>query len=277
MPRFGTNAIERRMNGKETPAPVGSLTVVGTGISLGQITLEAQLALQAADAVFCVVLDEPTMAMLESFNSNITDLQSCYALGKLRRDSYDEMVESVVSAVRSGKQVCFALYGHPCVFAWPSREAVRILRAEGFEARILPGVSAEDCLFADLGIDPAEFGCQSYEATSFVRHDSAWDPYATLILWQVGLIGEHRFVKENPMTGLSTLIERLSNKYGPEHEAIVYEAANHPIFDPLIERTTIQGLLTANIEPTCTIAIQPLRRPSQAMRTSQELAGSVEP
>jgi len=29
---------------------------------------------------------------------------------------------------------------------------------------MLPGISAEDCLVADLGIDPASSGCQSYEA-----------------------------------------------------------------------------------------------------------------
>ena len=33
---------------------------------------------------------------------------------------------------------------------------------------MLPAISAEDCLFADVGIDPAMTGCQSYEATDFM-------------------------------------------------------------------------------------------------------------
>jgi hypothetical protein len=39
---------------------------------------------------------------------------------------------------------------------------------DGFDAVMLPGISAEDCLFADLGIDPGMIGCQSFEATDSI-------------------------------------------------------------------------------------------------------------
>jgi hypothetical protein len=39
---------------------------------------------------------------------------------------------------------------------------------------MLPGISAEDCLFADLGIDPGIYGCQSYEATDFLANGRPW-------------------------------------------------------------------------------------------------------
>ena len=40
---------------------------------------------------------------------------------------------------------------HPGVYVAPSHETVLRARAEGYPARMLPGISSEDCLFADLG------------------------------------------------------------------------------------------------------------------------------
>jgi hypothetical protein len=37
---------------------------------------------------------------------------------------------------------------------------------------MLPAVSAEDCLFADLGVDPGAAGCQSHEAADFLILDT---------------------------------------------------------------------------------------------------------
>ena len=86
--------------------------------------------------------------------------------------------------------MCAVFYGHPGVFVNPSHRAVAQARAEGFRAAMLPGVSAEDCLFADLGLDPGAHGCQSYEATDFVIRRRSCYPSALLILWQVGALGE---------------------------------------------------------------------------------------
>jgi hypothetical protein len=57
----------------------------------------------------------------------------------------------------------------------------------GVSARMLPGVSAEDNLIADLGVDPA--GLQSYEATGFLVYKYRFDTSAGLVLWQVGVLG----------------------------------------------------------------------------------------
>ncbi len=55
---------------------------------------------------------------------------------------------------------------------------------------MLPGISAEDCLFADLGVDPAEAGWQSYEATGSSSAAAAIEPRAALVLWQVDGVGK---------------------------------------------------------------------------------------
>ena len=47
---------------------------------------------------------------------------------------------------------------------------------EGFNAQMLAGISAEDCLFADLGLDPGKNGCQSFEATDFLIRRRQFEP-----------------------------------------------------------------------------------------------------
>jgi len=56
------------------------------------------------------------------------------------------MVERILKNVKDGFKVCVVFYGHPGVFVQPSHEAIRIARLEGFSARMLPGISAEELL-----------------------------------------------------------------------------------------------------------------------------------
>ena len=80
----------------------------------------------------------------------------CYDEGRPRLEAYKKMVERILKNVKDGLEVCVVFYGHPSVFVQPSHESVRIARLEGFSARMLPGISAEDCLFADIGLDPGK-------------------------------------------------------------------------------------------------------------------------
>jgi hypothetical protein len=57
--------------------------------------------------------------------------------------------------VRAGHNVIGIFYGHPGVFVSPAHRAIAIAREEGFKAKMLLGISAEDVLFTDLGVDPA--------------------------------------------------------------------------------------------------------------------------
>jgi hypothetical protein len=87
-------------------------------------------------------------------------------------------------------EVCVVFYGHPGVFVQPAHEAIRVARLEGFTARMLPGISAEDCLFADIEVDPGVYACQSFEATDFLVRKRKFDPRSPLVLWQIGSIGD---------------------------------------------------------------------------------------
>src|SRR5947209_8293105 len=169
----------------------GSLVIVGSGIRIvGQLTVEAIACIKDAELVLHLVSDPIAEVVLESLNpGHCESLVGFYAQGKPRIDTYHEMVGRILDGVRSGIKVCVVTYGHPGVFAYPTHEAVRRARAESFEARMIAGISAEDCLFADLGFDPASTGCLTFEATDFLIHNRRVDPTCLVILWQIGVVG----------------------------------------------------------------------------------------
>src|SRR3546814_4438280 len=111
------------------------------------------------------------------------------------------------------------------------------------------GVSAEDCLYADLGIDQGEVGCQHYEASQFMFYRRRIDPSAYLVLWQVGVAGD-RSVRRSS-TGRAhrrLLVERLAEDYPADHVVTLYEAATLPIMAPRMERMPMSKLVDADLQ-----------------------------
>jgi precorrin-2 methylase len=237
----------------------GQLVVVGTGIKLvAHTTLEALEWLERADVVFYAVNEPATEKWLRRLNASSITLADCYASGKPRRQTYREMVERIMAAVRAGALVCTAFYGHPGVFAIPTHEAIRRARREGFRAQMLPGISTDGCLFADLGVDPARSGCQSFEATDFLAFKRRFDPTSALILWQAGVIGEasvgRRKARRERLELLAAVLRR---HYGRQHPVVLYEAAQFPVSDPRITRTRVSALASATVRPITTLYIPP--------------------
>ncbi len=243
--------------------PRGSLVVVGTGIEcFGHLTAGARAQLRGADRVLYVVADPLTEQEIRRLNPRAESLQHLYARGKRRLATYAEMAGRMVAEVRKGRRVCAALYGHPGVFAIPAHAAIRMLRDEGYPARMLPAVSADACLIADLGVDPAADGWQSYEATDFLLRGRRPDPAACLVLWQVGVIG----CVDYPEGGvnrrnLEVLVEELARTYPRRHEVVIYEAATLPGVPPVIERVRLEDLANAPVSSISTLFVPPASRP----------------
>ncbi|HEV8692573.1 MAG TPA: SAM-dependent methyltransferase, partial [Lysobacter sp.] len=209
----------------------GSLVCVGLGMTLGaHISPRSRSHIEQADVVFGLVSDPLVELWLHDMHPNVRSLQPYYGEGKSRHDTYREMVAAMLEEVRAGQRVCGAFYGHPGVFARVPHQAIEQARSGGFAAHMEPGISAEDCLYADLGIDPGRFGCQHYEASQFMFYRRRIDPSAYLVLWQIGLAGDRslrRFATEPEYRRL--LIELLVEDYPLDHEVIIYEAATLPI------------------------------------------------
>jgi precorrin-6B methylase 1 len=237
----------------------GSLTVVGTGIkAIVQFTGEATSAIVEADRVLYLVADAITERYIQSLNPYCESLYRFYSAAKDRSVTYEEIVSYVVEHVVKGQRICVPLYGHPTVFSYPGREAVRRLRERGFSASVLPGISAEDCLLADLGVDPGAQGCQSFEATDFLVHNKQFDPTSILILWQIALVGIRTTPTEKCyLPGVQLLSRHLAMYYETNHEVVVYEAAQHVLVASKIQRVTIGSLPDADIGPFSTLYVGP--------------------
>jgi hypothetical protein len=236
-----------------------SLTVIGTGIMFpSQMTFEAAENIKSADVTLFNVGNHPLAVewLKENARSHI-DLYGFYEDGKSRKQSYEEMVDAVLDELRKGRDVAAAFYGHPGVFVGPGFQAMKQARAEGFEACMLPGVSAVDCMFADLEFDPAVYGCTMVEASDYVLMQRDYDPTMPLIIWQAGVVGDVSFNAKGRGSSENEdmLKRRLLRDYAPDHLIINYIAATLPGMSSRTRSATIGTLeqLQLNASSTCVV------------------------
>ena len=224
------------------------------------LTPRARAWLEAADVVFVAASDALVEAWVATINPRLRSLQSHYAEGKPRQQSYREMVTAMLDEVRAGRRVVGAFYGHPGVFAQVPHAAIAQARAEGFDASMEPGISAEDCLYADLGFDPGRVGCAHYEASQLLFYRRVIDTSAWLVLWQIGLAGDRSYaVRSSTVAQRQRVVDRLLRDYPPEHVVTIYEAATLPIGRPRIEALPLHRLAHAALHMHSTLVIPPAR------------------
>ena len=248
--------------GQPEAGPSGSLVVVGSGIQFGRHVSERTLSeIREAERVFCLV-DPFALGMIHGFRPDAVNLGVHYAPGKDRRETYREIEAAIMAEVEAGRQVCAVFYGHPGVFADVPHAVVRRTRALGLPARMEPGISAEACLYADLGLDPGLRGVQSLEATHFMIHDREPDTAALVLLWQVTLAGDLSCTRLHAEPeGLQALVDKLLRWYPADHEVVLYEAAQLPIDAPRIDRLALADLPAAHYEEYTTLVIPALSVP----------------
>jgi uncharacterized protein YabN with tetrapyrrole methylase and pyrophosphatase domain len=242
--------------------PRGTLVVVGTGIQAGgQTTLAARRAIERADKVLFAVVDPWAVSWIRSLNRSAESLP--YPMDEsLRRKTYEKVVERILAELDKGQRVCAVFYGHPGVLTTPVHAAVARARRQGFRVHVLPGVSALDCLFADLDVDPGRDGCQIYESTDFLIRARGHDVHSPLILCQIGSIGNLGFFDEHDTEGiargLSVLVEVLAQRYPPDHQVVIYEAAVLPTDTPRIEPVALSSVIRARMTELSTLYVPPL-------------------
>jgi len=241
----------------------GRLVIVGTGIQLGRdLSSRTEQEIRSADLVFAAT-DEFALAWLKTVRPDLVDLTAFYGDGKDRRKTYAEMVERVLASLDKGARLCAAFYGHPGVFAQVSHELIQRARAMGHQALMLPGVSADACLYADLGLDPGDWGVQMFEATQFLVYQRQVDPTSLLILWQIGLCGDltgRRFTTSPER--LAMLTEKLQQWYLPTTPITLYEASWLGIAPHRADRLLLNELPGAALREYTTLVIPPPARPT---------------
>jgi len=251
----------------------GNLVCVGTGMTLGaHISPIATSYIAQADVVFSLMSTGITERWLDEMHTDVRSLQYCYQEGKNRNITYNEMVEAILTEVRTGKKVVAAFYGHPGVFACVAHRAIKKAKDEKLPAHMEAGISAEDCLYADLAIDPGKTGCINYEASQFMFYQRNIDPAAHLILWQIGLAGDKSLAKFS--TGKAyrqVLVDLLLETYPADHQVILYQAKVLPIDTVRDEHIALIDLIDAELFMHTTLVIPP----SEEMQPNEKVLAKL--
>ena len=238
----------------------GSLSIVGTGIRPSQhITPESAQCIENSDSLLYLIPDQSAAQyVIELAGGDTFDAGTCYQSNMPLAQAYDSMIETAMQSLRAGRRTCFALYGHPGVIVYPSHRLLRQARSEGYAAKMLPGISAEDCLFADLGIDPASQGCQSFWATDLLLNRRQLDPTMALIAWSIGVAGCFSY-SDSGMSdkALLSLLQRLYAAYAPTHPVVVYEAATVVGESPRADVMPLGMLPSVPLDGASTLYIPP--------------------
>lgn len=251
----------------------GSIVIVGTGMTLGaHLTPICRSHIEQADIVF--ISAHPMIEKwVKTMHSDVRTLQNLYAEGKDRRITYHQMVDAMMNEVRAGQKVVGAFYGHPGVFAWSPHKVIEEAKAEGYPAYMEPGVSAEDCLYADLGIDPGKVGSQNFEASQFMFYQRNIDPAAYLILWQVAIAGDKsvkRFSTGKAYRQL--LIELLNENYPLDHKVALYECPTLATEKTRVDWMTLAEFADADITLITTLVIPPSKKMLKNQKILDRLA-----
>jgi hypothetical protein len=244
------------------PPARGTLIVAGIGIEwASQTTAAAREAIARADRVLFAVASPWAARWIRSLKPAAEALPYPRD-GRPRREIYLAMVDRIMEELRQGGRLCVVFYGHPGVLVAAGHQAIRRARAEGHGARMLPGVSSLDCLFADLGVDPGAEGCQIFDAGVLLERRRPLDPHTPLVLHQIALIdNDLTFDAEAAVVqrGLCRLQERLATAFPLDHGAVLYEATTHPLHPPRVETIRLGALAGASISEVTTLYIPALR------------------
>ena len=214
----------------------GRLVLVGAGVAaVSHMTLEAIGHIKAADIVFYHATNGVAAAHIRELNSNVVDLRQYHEEEKVRKVTYIQMAELMLRQVRLGKNVVGIFHGHPGVLVMAARRALAIAEVQGYETHLLPAVSSIDSLFADLRVDPANYGVQILKAGSVLENEVPLATAGHVVILQVGFVGDPTFSFAGfKHTQHALFFERLIEKYGEQHEAVFYVASNFPGFEPTI-------------------------------------------
>jgi uncharacterized protein YabN with tetrapyrrole methylase and pyrophosphatase domain len=251
----------------------GSIVCLGIGITLGShITQLAKNYIEQADVVFSLVSDGIVEQWVYEMNEDTRSLQSFYQEGISRNISYKNMVNAILLEVKKNKKVVGVFYGHPGVFACVPHLVIQQAKVQGYYALMEAGISAEDCLYADLGIDPGEYGCAHFETSQFMIYQRRIDPSAYLILWQVCIAGDISLTTFS--TGIKQrkiLVSLLERIYPKDHQVIIYEAPTLPIHAVRSDTIKLGELLTVNLNQHSTLVIPP----SEKMQINNKVLNQI--
>jgi siroheme synthase len=261
-----------------THDPRGSLVILGSGIAaIAHLTLEAIGHLKEADVVFYHANSGVVASYIRELNGNAVDLYEFYGEGKIRTVTYVQMAELMLRKVRAGLFVVGLFHGHPGFFVHAARRSLEIARMEGYPTALIPAISAVDCLFADLRIDPGVSGVQILKASHVLKENASLATESNVVLIQVGSVGDNTFSFSGfKQAKLELLFDRLISIYGEDHDSVWYVAPIFPGFDPIISVRKLREYKNHSLRDTlhaATLYLPPAGIPYASMTSWQAFKG----
>lgn len=248
-----------------TPDGPADITVVGLGMTgVEHITREAEAAIRAAKEVLYVEARVGVHAFLSERCPRVTPLfGQTYAGWRPRLQTYDHLAARVLDAALDHGPIVLAVQGHPTVYSYVPVLLRDAAPALGLRVVIQPGISVEACIQARLGIDPADHGMQSFEATDLLLRRRLVQPDMATLIWQVGNL-ETRLHSARPSRPerLLRLVAYLGRTFPPDHPVAAVHVPTLPAVEATVLRTTLGELPTiaARLHAATTLYLPPAGR-----------------
>jgi len=211
---------------------MSDISIIGLGVlNVDQVTYETERAIRRSKEVLYVDTGVATGAFLQKFCPIVTSLYaSSYSESGCRLGSYDRMAVAVIEAALDHPPVTFAMAGHPIVGAQAPFLIHEMARLLGLEVVTLPGISAMDCLFAELMIDPCVGGLQMYEATDLLLRRHPLLPEVPALIWQIGVVETRLHTQRRSRASrFDRFKAHVLQFYAPSHPVTAYFASQHPL------------------------------------------------
>ncbi len=233
------------------------LFLIGTGIkSISHLTMEAQSCIKQSDCVLYLVNEPIISQWIEKYSCKSHSLDAIYNTYPIRKDAYEAITQHILEVTEQYDTVTAVFYGHPTFLASSGLRAIEKAKKNNVITHILPGISAADCLFADLAVDPGERGCYLIEVHDLLLYDKPLIPESDCIICQVGMIGNLGLPSyEVNISALKILLDRLLEIYPENHAVVLYEASLYPNLKPSIQEFPLTKLMEQTYTPITTLYI----------------------
>lgn len=211
--------------------------VVGLGIkSVQQVTREAEGAIRLCRKVFLVDSGFGVHEFVQTLCPEVVDLLGLYLEGRNRRYTYRSMAAHVLDAALDDPPVCFATYGHPQMYVYPTHLMRRGAALLDLSVRVIPGISTLDTIIGDVGLDPGPYGLQMYEATDVLTKVRPLQPDVPCLLWQVSAVETALYSTRRGNRNRFLRLQRyLLQTYPANHAVTMVLSSTYPLLEPLKE------------------------------------------
>lgn len=262
------DAVHARQEHLEVPwnltVPEVDIYLVGYGNRLpNDLTLELLAVLQRCKRIFGLPpLHAPAFKV-----PPMESLMHLYGRDKPRRETYREMLETVLAAAQADPPVALATYGSAMVGTYVMHRILEAAEPLGLRAHVTNATSSFDGIWADFNIDPCR-GLEVWEASTFLHLRIVPNARAHLLLPQAPVLDVTVGIDPETMTiatstTVAALRDRLLEFYPPEHEVHFVTtdcgAAAH-ISAPVIETIALRDLDHPGRHPASTLLVPRLQR-----------------